>query len=137
MSLAKRLRALREEKKLSLDDLAREAKISKTYLWELERDAEGVKKPSADILLRIANALSTTLANLLSLPTVQTQEGEVELPPGLRELQERMTGAKSPLSADDLRDLARMKFRGGQPQSADEWQQLYLLLSTTTRRRRP
>lgn len=134
MSLAKRLRDLREEKKLSLDDLAREAKISKTYLWELERDVEGVKKPSADVLLRIANALSTTLANLLSLPTVQTQEGEVELPPALRGLQERMKLAKTPLSANDLRDLACMKFRGGQPQTVDDWHQLYLLMSTTTKK---
>jgi hypothetical protein len=32
------------------------------------------------------------------------------------------------LSDVDLRDLARMKFRGGQPQSVDEWNQLYFVL---------
>lgn len=136
VSLAERLRKLREDKGLSLDKVAGDAGISKTYLWELERDTEGAKKPSADVLLRIAAALSTTLAVLLDLPTVQTQEGEVHLPPGLKELQERMAAMKTPLTQDDLRDLAKMKFRGGQPQTADEWQQLYLLLSTTTRRRK-
>jgi transcriptional regulator with XRE-family HTH domain len=135
MSLADRLRKLREDKEMSLDDVARQAKISKTYLWELERDAEGVKKPSADVLLRIANALSTTLADLLSLPTVQTEGGIIELPPGLTQLQERMTALGSPLAQDDLRDLAQMKFRG-QPQTADEWQQLYLLLSANAGRRK-
>lgn len=136
MSLAKRLRKLRDEKELSLDDLAGKAGISKTYLWELERDTGGAKKPSADVLMRIATALSTTLADLLSLPTVQTQEGEVELPPGLKQLQERMAAQNAPLSDGDLRDLAQMKFRGGQPQTVDDWQQLYLLLSNTTRRRK-
>ena len=70
MALATRLRELRDAKGMSLDEVAKKAKISKTYLWELEGDADEEKKPSADVLLRIANALGTTLAELLSLPTV-------------------------------------------------------------------
>jgi transcriptional regulator with XRE-family HTH domain len=73
MSLAARLRKLREDREMSLDDVATKANISKTYLWELERDTCGAKKPSADVLIRIANALSTTLAELLSLATVRIQ----------------------------------------------------------------
>ena len=72
MPLAERLRKLRDERGLSLDEVARKAGISKSYLWELERDTGEAKKPSADVLLRIANALSTTLAELLSLPIVQS-----------------------------------------------------------------
>lgn len=135
MSLADRLCKLREEKGMSLDDVAGKALISKTYLWELERDAVGAKKPSADVLLRIANALGTTLADLLSLQTVRVQHEAVELPPALREFAKRMKLQKTPLSDDDLRDLAVMKFRGGQPQTADEWHQLYLLMVSATRRR--
>jgi transcriptional regulator with XRE-family HTH domain len=134
MLLAERLRKLREEKGMSLDDLAREASISKTYLWELERDAAGQKKPSADVLLRIAKALSTTLAALLDLPAVRTPEGEVQLPPGLQQLKQRMEAQQTPLSSEDLRDLATFRFRGGQPQTVDEWQQLYLLMSATARK---
>lgn len=134
MSLAERIRKLREYKDLSLDELAARARISKTYLWELERDTAGTKKPSADVLLRIANALSTTLADLLSLATVTIHQEPVEIPPSLREFQSRMAAQNTPLSAEDLRDLAIMKFRGGQPQSADEWHQLYLLLVNSTRR---
>jgi transcriptional regulator with XRE-family HTH domain len=136
MSLAKKIHKLREEKDLSLDELAERAKISKTYLWELEGDTEGTKKPSADVLMRIATALSTTLADLLSLETVTIRQSEVELPPSLKDFQNRMAAQKSPLAAGDLRDLAVMKFRGGQPQTADEWHQLYLLLVNSTRRRK-
>lgn len=80
MALAEKLRKLRDDRGLSLDEVAKKAKISKTYLWELERDTDGSKKPSADVLLRIANALGTTLAQLLSLQTVQAAGGPVELP---------------------------------------------------------
>lgn len=134
MSLAERIRKLREEKELSLDELAAKAKISKTYLWELERDTEGSKKPSADVLLRIANALGTTLAALLALETVKVKEATVELTPSLKEFQNRMVTLGTPLSAEDLRDLAVMKFRGGQPQTAEEWQQLYFVLTQSTRK---
>lgn len=136
MSLAERLRKLREDKELSLDELAARAKISKTYLWELEQDTAGTKKPSADVLMRIATALSTTLADLLSLATVTIQQAAVELPPSLKDFRKRMADQNTPLTLDDLRDLAVMKFRGGQPQTADQWHQLYLLLVNSTRGRK-
>jgi transcriptional regulator with XRE-family HTH domain len=135
MSLAKKLRKLRDDKGMSLDDVADAAKVSKTYLWQLEQDTTGSKKPSADVLLRIANALSTTLANLLSLETVQVQDHPIELPRSLRDFQDRMAKQKTPLSAGDLRDLATMKFRGSQPQTADEWHQLYLVLANAVRKK--
>lgn len=135
MPLAERLRKLRDERGLSLDEVARKAGISKTYLWELERDTGATKKPSADVLLRIAKALSTTLAELLSLPSVQSAGGPVELPPSLQEFRQQMELMDRPLSDADLRDLASMKFRGAQPESASEWLQLYLLLDRSLRRR--
>lgn len=136
MALAKQLRKLRENKGLSLDDVARKANISKTYLWELERDTEKAKKPSADVLMRIAEALSTTLAELLSLPTVQAEQGPIEIPRSLREFQKQMDALGQSLSESDLRDLALMKFRGGQPESVAEWHQLYLILDGSVRRRK-
>ena len=131
-NLASRLRKIREDRGLSLDEVAGEAKISKTYLWELERDVAGTKKPSADVLLRIAKALSTTLAELLALATVKTPEGPVEIPQSLAEFQDRMGDQLTP---QDLQELAATKFRGSQPQTADEWHQLYFVLMNTTRKR--
>jgi transcriptional regulator with XRE-family HTH domain len=134
--LAQRLRACREAAGFSLDELATKAKISKTYLWELEKDTAGEKKPSADVLLRLASALSVTIADLLSLPTVQVKQDAVELSASLREFRDRMAKLNAPLRTQDLHDLAMMKFRGGQPQSVDEWHQLYLTLLATTAKRR-
>ncbi len=131
-NLASRLRKIREDRDLSLEDVASKAKISKTYLWELERDTAGTKKPSADVLLRIAQALSTTLAELLALATVKAPEGPVEIPPSLAEFRDRM---RDQLTPQDLQELAAMKFRGTQPQTVDEWHQLYFALMNTARRR--
>jgi transcriptional regulator with XRE-family HTH domain len=136
MSLAERLRMIREANDLSLDQLASRAGMSKTYLWELERDTAGEKKPSADVLLRIASALSTTIADLLELPTVQLDEESIELSPSLQEFRDRMDRIATPLSEYDLRDLALTKFRGRQPQTADEWHRLYLTLTATTGNKR-
>lgn len=135
MALSDQLRELRDDRGLSLDEVAKKAKISKTYLWELERDTDGTKKPSADVLLRIANALGTTLAQLLSLQTIQAAEGPIELPPSLQEFAEQMKALGTELTDNDLRDLAATKFRGAQPETVAEWHQLYLLLDSSSRRR--
>ena len=132
--LAANLRRFREEKGLSLDHVAKKAEISKAYLWELERDTEGAKKPSAAVLMKIASALSRTLADLLNLPTVQTADGPVELPASLVELRDRLKAQGTVLAESDLQDLAKTRFRGGQPQSADEWHQLYLLMASNSRK---
>jgi len=134
MPLADRIRQLREDQNLSLDELALKAKVSKTYLWELEKDTKGEKKPSADILLRIATALSTTIGQLLERPVARVRDMSVELPTGLKALRDQMAKMGTPMSQEDLRDLAIMKFRGGQPKTAEEWQMLYLTLTNVTRR---
>jgi transcriptional regulator with XRE-family HTH domain len=136
MTLAKRLRELRERSGLSLEVLATKARISKTYLWELEKDESGEKKPSADVLLRLANALSTTIAVLMSLPTVKIQNSPVEIPAALLQLQERLRALGTVLTERDLRDLASTRFRGGQPRSVDDWYQLYSALVNTTRKKK-
>ncbi len=135
MSIAGRLQAGRKRAGLTLDQLAELAGVSKTYLWELENDFEGAKKPSADVLLRIARALSTTIADLLALPSVRVAESAVVLSPSLVEFRDWMEGTfGEPLSEDDLRDLALMRFRGGQPRRKEDWYDLYRLMKRSTRR---
>jgi len=132
MSLAKRIQELRERAGMTLDELAKKAGISKTYLWELENDAKGEKKPSADVLLKIANALSTTIADLMGLPVVKVDHSKVALPSSLVEFREMMKGLGEKLTDNDLRDLAMMRFRGGQPRTKEEWYNLYCLLKRTS-----
>lgn len=134
VSLAVRIKELREAKGLTLEELAVAADVSKTYLWELEKDSAGEKKPSAAVLLEIARALSTTLADLLSLPSLTVRDQKVEIPQTLREFAERMDRMGTTLSTQDMLDLASMKFRGGQPQSVDEWHSLYFALTAATRK---
>lgn len=62
--LGDKIRALRKQKKLSLDQLAELTKSSKSYMWELENKDD--PKPSADKVARIATALEVTTEFLLS-----------------------------------------------------------------------
>lgn len=128
MALAERIRKAREKAGMTLDQLARAAGVSKTYLWELEQDSEGSKKPSAELLLKIANALSTTLADLMGLPAIKADNRTVEISESLREFAQRMRQLKTPLTEVEIRDLATTRFRGGQPKTADDWHDLYRVL---------
>lgn len=51
--LAKNLRYLREQDDRGLTSAAKKIGISRTYLWELENDREGVKQISAQTLYKI------------------------------------------------------------------------------------
>lgn len=60
--LGPRLRALRERAGLTVEALAEAASVSKGYLSRLEN---GLKTPSIAVLLRLADALGTGVAELL------------------------------------------------------------------------
>ncbi len=134
MSLAKKIREERKKAGLTLDELAEKAGLSKTYLWELEQDEDGVKRPSADVVLKIANALSLTIADLMGLPTVKVQKETVSLPKSLIEFRDQQQLMGNKLSDKDLRELAGMSFRGGQPRTAEGWFALYLAFSRSNRK---
>jgi transcriptional regulator with XRE-family HTH domain len=134
MSLAKRLQEARKEAKLTLEQLAAAAGVSKTYLWELENDEEGTKKPSAEVLLKLAVPLRTTIADLLNQPVIQVHNARISVSQSLLEFRDFMERIGETLSDDELADLATMRFRGGQPKSKDDWHDLYRTLKRTTRR---
>ena len=56
--LGEKLRALRKQKGLTLDKLAERAKLSKSYLWELENRES--QRPSAEKLTAIADVLGVS-----------------------------------------------------------------------------
>ncbi len=132
MSLAERLLRARKDAGLTLDQLADASGLSKTYLWELEHDDEGLKKPSADTLLKLVTPLRTTIADLLGRPTVQINSDRIEISDSLREFCEWMKKTERELSEEEVRDLATMRFRGGQPRTRDDWDDLYRTLKRTT-----
>ena len=59
--LGMRVRYLREQKKMTLEDLSFESNVNKNYLSDLER---GNRNPTVKILERIAVALGITLEEL-------------------------------------------------------------------------
>ncbi len=62
-TLGNKLRKLRNDKKLSLDELAKATQSSKGYLWELEM---GKKRPSADKLVEIAKFYGVPIDYLIN-----------------------------------------------------------------------
>lgn len=64
--LGDKIRALRKEKKLSLERLAELTESSKSYIWELEN--KNPPRPSADKLASIAEVLGTTVDVLIGTP---------------------------------------------------------------------
>lgn len=61
--MGQKLKERRLELGLSLDELAKRSKTSKSYLWELENREK--RKPSAEKLSEVANALEVTTGYLL------------------------------------------------------------------------
>ena len=59
--LGMRIRYLREQKKMTIEDLSFEADINKNYLSDLER---GNRNPTVKLLEKIAMALEITLEEL-------------------------------------------------------------------------
>jgi transcriptional regulator with XRE-family HTH domain len=59
----KNVRRVRQQKKLTQEELAFDAEIDLTYMGGIER---GKKNPSLMVMAKIANALSVPLAKLLS-----------------------------------------------------------------------
>lgn len=132
--VAVNLHASRIAAKKTLEELAEASGISKTYLWELENDIGGQKKPSADILLKISRVLDTTIADLLGLPSVQVNKTKVEISQSLSDFRDFMSKMGTPISEDDLCALATTRFRGGQPRTTEGWYDLYSTLKRTTGR---
>ena len=62
-SLGDKIRQLRKEKDLTLEQLAEKTDSSKGYIWELEN--RETKKPSAEKLQKIAEVLGVTTVFLL------------------------------------------------------------------------
>ena len=121
MNLSQKIRQLREKKELSLNKLAEMAGISKAYLSQLENDVS--KQPSAEILLKIASALGTTIADLLDKPVHVQAKDFGEMPDGLRELIDEH-GETLDIREEDVKMLMSIRYRGNQPKTPEDWEHI-------------
>ena len=115
-TVGERIRAMRAEKHISAAELARRADISKGYLSEIETGE--ASRPSAEVLFRIARELGTSMAVLLgkrsAMPTSRP------LPAPLKEF-----AMNENLPPEDVDMLAKIRFRGEQPKTVQDWRFLY------------
>ena len=74
-ALAKRIRALRDARQITLDALAQQAGLSKGTVVALE---QGKANPSIGVLCRLAAALSLSVTDLLADPASEVPEKPIE-----------------------------------------------------------
>ncbi|MBM4416514.1 MAG: helix-turn-helix transcriptional regulator [Chloroflexi bacterium] len=125
-----RIRRLREKQGLSLSELARLSGVSKGYLSQVERSPEA--RPSASTLFALARALGTSAAALLGTAEAATaaETAEPEVPASLREF-----AAEAGLPPAEVRMLARIRYRGESPRTADDWRFVYESIRRSVRDR--
>jgi transcriptional regulator with XRE-family HTH domain len=98
--VGEQIRKLRLERKLTLDKLAEEAGLSKSYLWELENKSP--PRPSAEKLDGIAKALGVTVDYFMGADTPEELEA-AEDKAFFREYQQM-----SPAMRKKLRDMKKL-----------------------------
>lgn len=116
--LGTRLKRYRKEMGMSQADLARKADVSAPYVSELEGGLG--RRPSGEILLKLANTLDVTIAELLGQ---DIRPGETDSPvsdPSLLAFAEERKLAKA-----DVAMLASIRFRGDPPRTARRWAMIY------------
>ncbi len=126
MKLGDRLREVRRSRDRKLMEVAEATELSVSYLSDLER---GRTRPSLDTLERLASFYELAVADLLSNVDGAGGSSIDGLAPGLAELVR-----SGRVGEADARDLNRVELRGKRPQTADEWYQLSLYLSSLMRR---
>ena len=112
-SIGQTIKAKREKADLSLSALAAKAEVSKGYLWSLEK-GETDARPSGQTLYRIADALGTTMSDLLGRELLIDSLRPV--PKSLKKFADN-----EGLSDSDVQMLAQVNFRGQQPDDVESW----------------
>jgi transcriptional regulator with XRE-family HTH domain len=124
-AIGKRIKAFRTDKQLSAAQLAERAKISRSYLSELENGTGNHKRPSAQVLYAIGKALGVSMSDLLGRPLIV--EPSQKPPPSLLRFAEQEGLAQS-----DVDMLASIKFRGEPPRTPERWSFIYNAIRNST-----
>ncbi len=126
-AIGRRITQFREDKGMSAAQLAEAAGISRSYLSELENNKGDHKRPSADKLYAIGNALGVSMSELLGRPLI-TGPSSAPPPPGLAQF-----AAEHDLPETDLEMLASIRFRGDAPQTPERWSFIYNAIKNSAR----
>ena len=129
-TVGERINHIRTQKKLTLEVLAKQAGLSKSFLWEVEKGRSGI---SGTRLLNVADALDASVDYLLRGKTVVREQRpeSIEVPKELSDAAEEMgLTHKQTLTLLDI-EKSIVARRGGTKgrKSKDEWQSLYNAVS--------
>ena len=120
--LGQRLRKFRDDHGWTQAELADRAGVSKPYLSELESGAG--RRPSGQILLKLADALGVTAADILGRQVAPA--GDPHVPSSLREFAQLRN-----LPETDVQMLAGIRFRGEAPRTQQRWEHIYNAIRTS------
>ncbi len=125
-SVGERIREIRERLRLTQEELATRSGVSKGFLSDVENDKSG---PSAEYLLRIANALGASVDYLLKGENAEAQmAAPVMIPQELSKVAEelRLTYAQTlqVLAAHNAM-VAKRSERGMKRFTTQDWRSLY------------
>lgn len=109
------IRQLRERKGWSLTTLAERAKISRSYLHQIE---QGESVPTADKIQKLAEVFGVLPGELLG-----EQTEDIALPQSLREF-----AAEANLESAEIRMLTQIEYRGQKPSTLEEWRAIYSII---------
>ena len=125
MTLADKLKSLREAKKLSVADLADQSGVSKPYIWQIEDGRR--KNPTGEVLRKLASALGTTVPELMGAPAGITEDTLADMPSALREFVKRR-GKACGLQTEDVEMLKHIHYRGKRPKASEDYELIFLFL---------
>jgi transcriptional regulator with XRE-family HTH domain len=116
-TLGSRLRQFRDERHMTLSELAAKSGISKGYISSLET-GEHERRPSGRVLYSLAEALGVTMSDLMGRKLLPAATPDI--PESLLEF-----SRQAKLSEADTTMLASIRFRGEQPKTVDRWRYIY------------
>lgn len=141
--VGQRLTETRELQGRSLSEVAEVAGIAKSYLLKLERGE--VENPGLATLDAVAKVLKVTLAKLLA-PNYKPGVGRAANDEAWKSVDSRMSESlrefvrarekQEKIPADIKRALAGIRFRGNQPERAEDWELIYLAVKRGVERGR-
>lgn len=107
----------RRELKLSQEDLANRADISRAYVSLIERGEAA--NLSTGVLEKLGVVLGIPVSKLLGRP----EQSDLLIPPALREF-----AMQEGLDLEVVEKMARIPRRGKEPQTAQQWKELYKVI---------
>ena len=125
-TLGQRIKRFRTDAGLTPTELAEEADVSKSYVSSLESESEPERRPSAEILYKLARALGVAMSDLLGKTPILAS-GQDRTP----ELLEFAAAYRLPEADIDM--LASIQFRGDRPRTVDRWRFIYEAIKNSER----